>query len=246
MAVAQIAPRVFPASLAREAGYTPRAVETASALETRSAWRAEQTAARLTDRDDTALVAALIDGDADALDTLYQRHSRSVFSLAAHLLGDRGSAEEVVQETFVKLWRRPDAYQPQRGRLLPWLLGVAHHHAIDLLRRRQLELRHRATSVGPDGSHQDGLESLGLVADDPDPGAHVGWLEQQRTVASALSLLPSAQRVPLEMAYYRGLTQVEIAAELHEPLGTVKTRMRMALQWLRTAPGIAELWSDRG
>src|SRR5262245_14992888 len=91
--------------------------------------------------DAATLVEALAHGDARALEQVYERHSRGVYSLALRLLADSPAAEEVVQETFLKLWRQPSSYQPGRGRLFPWLLGVAHHHAVDLLRRRQLELR---------------------------------------------------------------------------------------------------------
>src|SRR5437763_1729962 len=97
--------------------------------------------------DDVALVAAVARADARALESLYERYSRGVYSLALRLLADGPAAEEVVQETFLKLWRQPSAYQPARGRLLSWLLGVAHHHSVDLLRRRQLEQRHRVAST---------------------------------------------------------------------------------------------------
>src|SRR6185437_9760656 len=125
--------------------------------------------------EDTVLVEAIARGDAHALEQIYDRHSRGVYSLALRLLGDTAAAEEVVQETFLKLWRQPAAYQPSRGRLFPWLLGVAHHHAVDLLRRRQLEQRHRidaAPNTNGDGL-ADLLDNFGLTSNDGDPQSGV-------------------------------------------------------------------------
>jgi RNA polymerase sigma-70 factor (ECF subfamily) len=197
--------------------------------------------------DDSMLVEALARGDARALELAYERHSRGVYSLALRLLSDGPAAEEVVQETFLKLWRQPAAYQPDRGRLFPWLLGVAHHHAIDLLRRRQLEQRHRivaAPNTNGDGL-ADLLDNFGLTSTDGDPQSGVGAFEQRQAVGRALASLPVEQRLPLELAYFRGLTQLEIATQLSAPLGTIKTRMRLGLQQLRKAPDLSQLWSDR-
>ena len=197
--------------------------------------------------DDARLVASVATGDSNALEVLYERHSRGVYSLALRLLTDSPAAEEVVQETFLKLWRQPSAYQPSRGRLLPWLLGVAHHHAVDLLRRRQLEQRHRVTSL----PHVNGealtdlLDNLGLTSSEGDPQTRAGGFEQQMAVARALGGLPIEQRLPVELAYYRGMTQLEIATLLGLPLGTVKTRVRLGLQQLRKAPELSLLWSER-
>jgi RNA polymerase sigma-70 factor (ECF subfamily) len=197
--------------------------------------------------DDASLVAAMGRGDARALEVVYERHSRGVYSLALRLLSDGPAAEEVVQETFLKLWRTPGAYQPQRGRLFPWLLGVAHHHAVDLLRRRQLEQRHRvpaAPNTNGDGLI-DLLDNLGLAAPEGDPQSGAGAFEDRAVIGRALAGLPNEQRLPLELAYYRGMTQVEIATLLDQPLGTIKTRMRLGLQQLRKAPDVSRLWSER-
>jgi RNA polymerase sigma-70 factor (ECF subfamily) len=196
--------------------------------------------------DETNLVAAVAQGDAHALELLYERHSRGVYSLALRLLTDGPAAEDVVQETFLKLWRQTSAYQPSRGRLLPWLLGVAHHHAIDLLRRRQLEQRHRVASlphVNGDGLVEL-LDNLGLTSSEGDPQSHAGAFEEQLAIGRALGGLPVEQRLPVELAYYRGMTQLEIATLLGLPLGTVKTRMRLGLQQLRKAPELTRLWSQ--
>ncbi len=226
-------------------GYTAGAVEVGIGLGGRSSTPAQVAPAvtAVTDDEDTALVVALASGEAWALERIYDRHSRGVYSLALHLLGDRGVAEEVVQETFLKLWRQPAAYQPARGRLQSWLLGVAHHHAIDLLRRRKLEQRHRAAPSPPtDGEPAPTpFEGLRQTSVESNPELSADHAEQQRVVTKALSGLPTEQRVALQLAYYQGLTQAEIASLLGEPLGTIKTRMRLGLRRLRSAPGLANL-----
>lgn len=179
---------------------------------------------------DEALAERLVDGDVRALEQLYERHSRAVFSLSLKLLSEREAAEEIVQETFLKLWQRPDAYSPERGRLIAWLLGVAHHRAVDRLRRRKLEQRY--------GASQQALEP---IVSDRDPVDDVLRSLSGEAVGRALRALPTAQRVAVELAYLRGMTQVEIAAALGEPLGTIKTRLRLAMQKLRGSLELADL-----
>jgi RNA polymerase sigma-70 factor (ECF subfamily) len=193
---------------------------------------------------DLYLIRQLESGKVSALEELYERYSGGVLAVALHLLADRGAAEEIVQETFLKLWRKPGSYEPTRGKLLPWLLGVAHHHSVDLLRRRQLERRHSAV-LTPSADNPEPLESLSLVSAEGDPSASAGIAEQRRLIVEALAGLPAIQRIPIELAYYSGLTQAEIAAHLNEPLGTIKTRMRLGLLKLRAAPGLADIWNER-
>ena len=198
--------------------------------------------------EDTLLVDQIARGDARALERIYDRHSRGVYSVALRLLTDTAAAEEVVQETFLKLWRQPGAYQPSRGRLLPWLLGVAHHHAVDMLRRRQLEQRHRASAAAASANGDglaDVLDNLGVASSEEDPQLRAGSFDQIAGISRALAQLPVEQRLPLELAYYRGMTQYEVATLLGVPLGTIKTRMRLGLQQLRTMPELAVLWSER-
>jgi len=232
---------------ARRTGYTPLAVELGLTFGARGPTASARRASNGAQDDDEALVASVAAGDARALELIYERHSRGVYSLALRLLTDGPAAEEVVQETFLKLWRQPAAYQPDRGRLLPWLLGVAHHRAIDLLRRRQLEQRHRVPA--PPHANGDGLvdllDNFGLTSSDGDPQSRAGAFEQRTAIGQALASLPTEQWLPLELAYYRGMTQLEIATALGLPLGTVKTRMRLGLQQLRKAPTLSRLWSDR-
>ena len=228
-------------------GYTARVVEVGLSLGGDNPTVAAANTTPRATNDEADLVDAIARGESGALETVYERHGRAVYSMALHLLSDSSSAEEVVQETFIKLWRQPSAYQPARGRLFPWLLGVAHHHAVDLLRRRQLEQRHRIDSI-PTASG-DGLTDLidtrGPAAAESDPQLRAGALEDQVVVGRALAALPPEQRIPLELAYYKGLTQVEIAAVLGAPLGTIKTRMRLGLQQLRKTPDLTELWGNR-
>lgn len=174
---------------------------------------------------DESLVARVRQRDPVALEVLYARHCRSVYSLVLRLVVDVHAAEDIVQDCFVKLWRQPDRYVPEKGRLGPWLLGVAHHRAVDWLRRRNLERRHNA----------DGVDPLDHAASGGDPASLVVGAVRQEAVARALAQLPDAQRITVELAYMRGMTQTQIADYLGEPLGTVKTRTRLAMKKLRSS-----------
>jgi RNA polymerase sigma-70 factor (ECF subfamily) len=233
--------------LARARGYTRDAVQLGLTFGARGPTASARRTSNGAQDDDEALAAAVAQGDARALELIYERHSRGVYSLALRLLTDGPAAEEIVQETFIKLWRQPESFQAERGRLLPWLLGVAHHRAIDVLRRRQLEQRHSVPS--PPHPNADGLvdllDNFGLTSSEGDPQSRAGVFEQRLAIGRALASLPPEQWLPLELAYYRGLTQLEIATALGLPLGTVKTRMRLGLQQLRKAPELSRLWSER-
>ena len=177
----------------------------------------------------------LIDGlrrrDEAALAALYDRYSRPAFSLALKLLGSQEQAEDVLQEVFLKLWNRPELYTPERGRFLPWLLGVVHHRAIDVLRSQSAESRRR---VG--GDSQELI--LELSADHhhlSDPAEQVVVGLEVQAVERALRRLPREQQEALVLSLLGGLTHTEIAERLGEPLGTVKTRLRLGLRKLRTA-----------
>ncbi len=182
---------------------------------------------------DESLVLLLHQRDVRALEPIYARHTRAVYSLALKILADPTVAEEVVQECFLKLWRQPELYQPERGKLISWLLGVTHHRAIDLIRRRRLEQRY---AVDGEVDAPTGREA--------DPEQLVWGRFQVEAVGRALATLPASQRLTLELAYLHGMTQVEIATSLGEPLGTIKTRMRLAMQKLRAVPELAELAAE--
>jgi RNA polymerase sigma-70 factor, ECF subfamily len=156
----------------------------------------------------------------EALDALYERHSRAALGLATRMVGERETAEEVVQEAFLALWRNAGRYQAGRGSVRTWLLSIVHHRAIDRLRGR--------APVAPLPGE------LG-----PDPNAPDVWaLTAQRldraAIAEALGGLPDEQRQAIELAYFSGLTQTQIASTLGLPLGTVKGRLRLGLGRLRT------------
>jgi RNA polymerase sigma-70 factor, ECF subfamily len=173
---------------------------------------------------DEQLINALARGETWVMAALYDRYGRLVFSLAYQILRDRATAEECVQEVFVKVWRRAHDYTPERGKFSSWLTGIAHHHAIDELRRRR---------VRPAAS-EDETAALEIPDDAPAPHERAVQSLEHRRIRDALGEIPNEQRVPIELAYFEGFTQQEIADRLAQPLGTIKTRMRLGMQKLKT------------
>jgi len=166
-------------------------------------------------------------GDATSLEVLYDRYVRQCFGLALRLLNNPQIAEEVVQEVFTKLWSRPDSYSVQKGKFASWLLILVHQRSIDELRRRS---NNEARLEDPvTGSLLDTQ-----LDPAPDPSDQVALMEQQVAVRQALQELVPNQREVLMLAYFGGLSQSQIATELKQPLGTVKTRARMGLQKLKS------------
>src|SRR5918992_767135 len=165
-------------------------------------------------------------GDADALALLYDRHSRIVYSLAFRIVGDPPEAEEVVQDVFAQAWRQAERYDTTRGAVVAWLLMITRSRAIDRVRSRR-----GLPPLAPDG--EKGLAAMA----DPAEGPELQTLsaEQVRRLKRALDTLPLQQRMTIQLAFYEGLTHVEIAERLEEPLGTVKTRIRLGLLKLRSA-----------
>lgn len=175
---------------------------------------------------DVELMEGIRLGDAPALSALYDRHARIVISLAQRILGDREGAEEVLQEVFFRVWRRADAYRPDRGEPVSWLLSMTHNLAIDEMRKRQ-----RRPSRA-DSASQDVL--LAGIVDGRPAVEEEAWRRVLRgTLAGALASLPLAQREAISLVYLNGLTQREVAAALGAPLGTIKTRLRLGLDKLR-------------
>jgi RNA polymerase sigma-70 factor, ECF subfamily len=163
--------------------------------------------------------------DEAALAALYDRYGGLVFTVALRVLGDRDLAEEVMQDTFLRCWNGVETYRPERGHAAGWLMGIARNRAVDVLRSRQHQARLRERTTLPDGD-DPGQPVVGDAAEAIATG---------QAVAAALRTLPPNQRHVVELAYYGGMTQAEIAQTLGEPLGTVKTRTRTALERLRTA-----------
>jgi RNA polymerase sigma-70 factor (ECF subfamily) len=174
--------------------------------------------------EDERLIARVVEGDRGAFEMLYDRYASTVLGLALRMLGDREVAEDAVQEIFWRVWRRLGSFDRSRA-FAPWLFGIAHNYCIDELRRRKV----RPQSVYED----DENPILSEIADEADVGESALLAEQGRLVRSALEQLPEEQRQTLLLAYFGGLTQQEIAVKLGNPLGTVKTRMRLGLQKLR-------------
>lgn len=178
---------------------------------------------------DEALIARLAAGDSAALSLLYDRYAGAVFSLVARIIGDRQVAEDLLQEVFVRVWQRAGTYQNARGKPLTWVLGIAHNLAIDEVRRR----RRRPLEVDERDEEGQLTAFQMLPSEDADP-ADLAWARLRREqIVAALGQLPEAQRILIEMAYFEGFTQSQLAVRLGEPLGTIKTRMRLAAQKLR-------------
>ena len=181
---------------------------------------------RLADEDLLTLVER---GDADAFEVIYERHSRVAFSLAFRLLGDRPSAEDLVQDAFLAVWRGAGSYSSTRGSVRNWLLSILHNRGVDRLRTLAAMTR-----------RQEALEQVELRRpDEPDAAALGIGQALAGTVREELSTLPGEQFEVLKLAYYGGFTHQEIAEMLELPLGTVKSRMRLGLDRLRRGLGEA-------
>jgi RNA polymerase sigma factor (sigma-70 family) len=179
---------------------------------------------RLEEPADETLLAGLAAGRLEALDILYERYRSMAFGIARRITADDGLAEDVVQEAFLGAWRAADRYVPGKGSVRTWLLAIVHHRAIDAVRRR------RPVSDLP--AEQEGARTPEPLVMPDVWGEVAGHLDRDAVVA-ALATLPQVQRETLELAYYSGLTQVEIAERTGVPLGTVKGRVRLALMALR-------------
>lgn len=180
---------------------------------------------------DESLMAGIVLRDEAAFVVLYERYAALVYSTSLRVLADPQLAEDAAQDVFVRLWRRPEAFQPARGKFLSWLLSVARNRAVDELRVRGRRRQREVASIG--FTDEEDYRPSGVSRDDPELSAQL--LEEQGLVREALSHLPVEQRRALELAYFGGLTQQEIAIGLNEPLGTIKTRMRLGMQKLRRA-----------
>jgi RNA polymerase sigma-70 factor (ECF subfamily) len=175
---------------------------------------APRTAAVSAEPSDSDLLQRVARGDRAAFELLYTRYARAVLSLALRLLRDRGRAEDATQETFLSVWRSARSYRPERGPGAPWLFAVARNAIVDRARARtDVPVEHGDEAPAPDAG--------------PPERAEQAWLAWR--VHRALEELPERERVTLELAYYGGLSQSEVAARLDIPLGTVKTRTRSAL-----------------
>lgn len=214
-------------------------ITTPTRIEPFVAERREQRAAL--DPSDLQLVGRLRGGDADALAALYDRYSATVVGLARSILRDTRLAEEAAHDVFLSLWQNPHGYDASRGPFAGWLFRVARNRAIDLFRRRR-EQPFGATPVNDQGESLD--PTTFLIDADPDPADQAVTTLQREAVREALRQLTEDHRRLLELAYFRGMTQSEIATHLGRPLGTVKTQIRSAMK--RLSAVLAEPSTDEG
>jgi len=176
---------------------------------------------------DEELMQLIYRSSADAFEVLYDRHADAAFSLALRICRQRAMAEDVVQEAFLSLWRSRARYDRNRGSVRTWVLGVVHNRAIDAIRRRTVRDR---GIVHDDSAHE-------RVASTEFTDVEVARREEAREVRDALDRLPDEQSKVIELAYFGGLTHVQIASMLDTPVGTVKGRMRLGLSKMRMTLG---------
>jgi RNA polymerase sigma-70 factor (ECF subfamily) len=176
--------------------------------------------------DDKTLIALITRAQSDALDELYCRYNRLVFSLALNMVSDQATAEEITLDVFTRVWQKANTYRPEQAKVSTWLVSLTRHRAIDWLRRQKVRLDHRSLSwaeVNPES----------VPHTDSGPEQAVEMTLRQERVRTAVAQLPSEQQEALALAYFKGLTHRQIAETLDQPLGTVKTRIRLAMQKLR-------------
>lgn len=180
--------------------------------------------------EDAALMSAIADGRVEALEQLYDRYAALVFSVSVRILRDAQLAEDVTQEVFLRLWRQPASFDPARGRFISWLMSVTRNRSLDEQRRlsRRFKVEDRDEDATGDVPGSDRLD---------DPEVALELAEQRAAVRAAMTRLPPAQRQVIELAYFGGLTQMEIAERTGDPLGTVKTRIRLGMRKLRESLG---------
>jgi RNA polymerase sigma-70 factor (ECF subfamily) len=174
--------------------------------------------------DDESLIRLVAVSRSEALSALYDRYNRLVFSMALHAVGDPATAEEITQDVFFRVWEKAGTYRMEQARVSTWLVSITRYRSIDILRQRGARPQ----------LHDDAGEALAAMPDsNPGPEDQADQTLEQRRVRAALAALPPEQRRSVELAYYGGLSHSEIASATGEPLGTIKTRIRMAMQKLR-------------
>jgi RNA polymerase sigma-70 factor, ECF subfamily len=175
--------------------------------------------------DDTVLIQLMARSKTEALSELYDRYGRLVYGLSLQAVGEPATAEEITQDTFLRAWENAATYKPEKGKVSTWLASIARNRSIDQLRRQNA--RHE--------NHQVSLDQMPTFSlpDDNHVENEIDQRSQQQLVRKALSQIPGDQREALALAYFRGMTHEQIAKALNQPLGTVKTRIRLGMQKLR-------------
>jgi RNA polymerase sigma-70 factor, ECF subfamily len=179
--------------------------------------------------DDERLISLIVQSDEDALAQFYDRYNRLVFSLALAIINDRATAEEITLDVFMRIWQKAGTYRSDRAKVTTWLTHITRHHAIDVLRRRAVRLDQYAAQWDDALSHADGSQ--------PDPQESAERSLRRKRVRAALAQLPADQKQAVILAYFGGYSHQQIAEALKQPLGTIKTRVRSALQKLRESLG---------
>lgn len=206
--------------------------DTSASARARACWRTPT--AGLADADiphgqrpDAQLVALMQERNPHAFELVYERHAAAALGLARRMVGERSLAEDVAQEAFVSVWRGCANYRPERGSVRTWVLGITRNRAIDALRRRTSQERVRLTAEA----------AAGRSTEREPTASEVVRHDEAHAVRAAIGDLPDEQRRTIELAFFTGLTQTEIAGTLELPLGTVKGRMRLGLNKLRRVLG---------
>lgn len=173
--------------------------------------------------DDATLVRLIAEGETAAISELYDRYNRLVFHIALAVVGDEATAAEITLDVFTRVWQRAGSYRPEQAKVTTWLTAITRHHAIDVLRRQRAR---------PEGHRVswDGLPGQ-TAGEDVEEAAELAW--QRRRVRAAVAQLTVEQQEVLGLAYFKGYSHQQIANVLKQPLGTVKTRIRSAMQKLR-------------
>ena len=174
---------------------------------------------------DEKLIVLISQQQEGALAQLYDRYNRLVFSLALAIINDRAVAEEITLDVFMRVWQKAGTYRPDQAKVSTWLTHIARHHAIDVLRRQSVRADQYAVEWEEASPKQETSEN--------NPQESTESAQQRQRVQAALDQLPEEQKQALIMAYFHGYTQSEIADLLKQPLGTIKTRLRLAMQKLR-------------
>jgi len=176
--------------------------------------------------EDLELLAKISEKDRQALAELYDRYGRRVFALAVRMLNDPVGSEEVTQDVFMSVWRRGASYTSKKGKFTTWLFSIAHNRTIDELRKRKRDRSRENTDID---------DHLNIQSSDISPADAAVAQSEYLQIRAAMEKLPVEQKHVVDLSYFKGLTQTEIAMKTGQPLGTVKTRMRLALKKLRTA-----------
>ncbi len=175
--------------------------------------------------DDQSLIRLIARSQESALSELYDRYSRLVYSLALNAVGDPATAEEITQDVFIRIWDHAGTYQAEKSKVVTWIASITRYRSIDVIRRRKIRPESQSVSweIEPSANEMNPINVEQTVE----------ISQERRRVRQAISVLPEEQRQALAYAYFQGYTHREIAEVLGEPLGTVKTRIRLAMQKLR-------------